>query len=74
MSAISQNKPVAANRVIGEQFGRPSLPGKKLAGKLVRLYPEELARIERAARKSQVSSSRFIVEAALAAAGSPTVA
>jgi hypothetical protein len=66
MSAISQKKSFLAPR--------PRVPGKKFGTKLVRAYPEELQKIERAARKLKISSSRFIVEAALAAAGSPTVA
>jgi hypothetical protein len=58
MSAISQHrKPVP----------REKKPGKFMVPKLVRLWPAELSAIEKAARSATppVTSSRFIVEAAL---------
>ena len=49
---------------------RERIPGKAMVPKLVRFWPDELKRIERAASNCNppVSSSRFIAEAALKAA------
>jgi hypothetical protein len=44
---------------------RERKPGRLMIAKIVRFYPDELRRIERAARRKNVVSSRFIAEAAL---------
>jgi uncharacterized protein (DUF1778 family) len=62
MSAISaHHKPLSP---------REKKPGKLMLPKLIRLWPAELAAIEKAARSQTppVTSSRFIVEAALSSA------